>query len=335
MPTVETRKPTRSHLIRTAGANSLREDGPMHHRPKVAVVGSINQDITVQVERFPGPGETLIGRSVSYHLGGKGANQAVAAARAGAEVWFVGAVGEDAAGAVLRQQLTGFGVHDDLLLTVRSSTGTAHIMVDATGENSIVVVPGANGLVEIDAATGDPALRGADVLVTQGEVPPRTIAAVAALGKEAGVPVVLNLAPAIEIRADVFEGLAVLVVNETEAALILGSRPPTSVDEAMHVAERLLALGAHRAVVTLGKLGAVHALGSDGGATPSTGHVPSPVPSSVVDTTGAGDAAVGVMATALAAGLPFPDCVAAGVRAGSLAVEHPGAASGYPPFTLR
>lgn len=307
----------------------------MQHTSKVTVVGSINQDITVQVERFPGPGETLIGRSVSYHLGGKGANQAVAAARAGAEVWFVGAVGEDAAGAALRQQLTGFGVHDEFLITVASSTGTAHIMVDASGENSIVVVPGANGLVEINAEVGDLAVRGADVLVTQGEVPARTIAAVAALGRQAGVEVFLNLAPAIELPGDVFEGLGVLVVNETEAGLVLESRPPASVDQALTVAERLLSLGARRAVVTLGKLGAVYAVQGDGGAEAMTGHVPSPVPHAVVDTTGAGDAAVGVMAAALAAGLPFPDCVAAGVRAGSLAVEHPGAASGYPDFTLR
>lgn len=307
----------------------------MNLTPRVVVVGSINQDITVQVERFPNPGETLIGRSVHYHLGGKGANQAVAAARAGAEVWFVGAVGDDAAGAALRQQLTALGVRDEFLRTAPSSTGTAHIMVDATGENSIVVLPGANGLVGIDAVTADSAIRGADVLVTQGEVPPRVIAAVAELGKKAGVQLVLNLAPVIEIPAGTFEGLAVLMVNETEAGLVLGSGPPSSVDEALSVAVRLLDLGVQRSVVTLGKLGAVYAVQGDGGAAAMTGHVPSPVPHAVVDTTGAGDAAVGVMAAALAAGLPFPDCVAAGVRAGSLAVEHPGAASGYPDFTLR
>src|SRR5659263_290024 len=146
--------------------------------PRITVVGSLNQDITVTVSRFPEPGETLIGTSVSYRLGGKGANQAVAAARAGAEVWFVGRVGGDAAGLTLRQSLRDFGVRDELLAVDRGvPTGTAHITVDANGDNEIIVVPGANGVVDLSGLREGHPARDADVFVTQGEVPPATVAA--------------------------------------------------------------------------------------------------------------------------------------------------------------
>jgi len=312
----------------------MPHNGLMEARtPRITVVGSLNQDITVTVSRFPEPGETLIGTSVSYRLGGKGANQAVAAARAGAEVWFVGRVGGDAAGLTLRQSLRDFGVRDELLAVDPGvPTGTAHITVDANGENEIIVVPGANGVVDLSGLREGHPARDADVFVTQGEVPPATVAAVAELGRARGAEVVLNLAPAIALPAAVFEGLGVLVVNESEAGLVLGEEAPASVDAALATASRLLGLGVRRAVITLGRLGAVFVVAGEAGTT--SGHVPAPSAARVVDTTGAGDAAVGVLAAALATGLRFDACVAAGVRAGSAAVGYPGAASGYPAFSL-
>lgn len=305
-------------------------------RARVTVVGSINQDITVTVTRFPQPGETLLGHNVSYRLGGKGANQAVAAARAGAIVTFVGRTGGDSQSESLRQAIRNFGIADDLLRTdEETTTGTAHITVDASGENEIIVVPGANGRVRAtDLPPDHPAAREADVIVTQGEIPVDAIAGVVLLGHELGVEVVLNLAPAIAVPQGVFDGLGVLVVNETEAGLVLNEEPPSSVADALAAADRLLALGTRRAVITLGGRGAVFALAKPPNGEARSGHVPAPSVTEVLDSTGAGDAAVGVLAAALGSGMIFEECVRAAVRAGSLAVQYVGAASGYPEFSL-
>jgi len=308
----------------------------LQRRARVTVVGSINQDITVTVKRFPHPGETLLGNTVSYSLGGKGANQAVAAARAGAIVAFVGRTGGDSQSVFLRQAIRDFGVADDLLQTDEATTtGTAHITVDASGENEIIVVPGANGRVRAsDLPPEHPAAREANVIVTQGEIPVDAIAGIVLLGRELGVEVVLNLAPAITVPRDVFDGLGVLVVNETEAALVLNEEPPSSVADALAAADRLLALGTRRAVITLGGRGAVFALAEPPNGESRAGHVPASSVKKVLDSTGAGDAAVGVLAAALGSGMGFEECVRAAVRAGSLAVQYVGAASGYPEFSL-
>lgn len=294
----------------------------------VVVVGSINRDITVLTDRFPEPGETLLGRSVTYGLGGKGANQAAAAARAGAEVAFLGAVGDDGPGQELRATLEEFGIDTALLNTAPgTSTGTAHITVNANGENHIIVVPGANATTTAQAvADARDRLGAARVLVCQGEVPSETVNAVVELGRATGADVVLNLAPV--IPAGPFDGLAVLVVNESEAGLMLDTAPPEGIDEALEAARLLRMRGIRRVVITLGSQGAVYA-GAD-----EDGHVPAPRPRAVVDTTGAGDAAVGVLAAGLAQNLPFERCVQAAVRAGSLSVERPGASASYPRFKL-
>lgn len=297
----------------------------------VTVVGSINQDIVVQTERFPGPGETLLASSVAYNLGGKGANQAAAAARAGVEVSFVGLVGDDGAGAAVRDGLASFGV-DVTHLRTRAGipTGTAHIAVDASGENTILVVGGTNaemGAADVRAAAA--VLGRSDVLVLQCEVPTEVDVEVLRFGREHGVDVILNLAPAIDFPREELADLSVLVVNETEAALVLGDDcAPEGAAEALDAARRLRALGPKRAVITLGSQGAVF----DDGARAE--HVPAGTPRRVVDTTGAGDATVGVLAASLAHGIDFRTAVANAMRAGAAAVENAGAAVSYPEFVL-
>ncbi len=298
---------------------------------RVVVIGSINQDIAVTTDRFPVPGETLLGRTVSYRLGGKGANQAAAAARAGAQVAFVGAVGDDEAGYSVRHQLAGFGVDvDTLMVKPDSSTGTAHITVDAGGENTIVVVPGANGALQprdLDGAT--PALEGARAVVLQCEIPAPVNMAAIELATAHELDVILNLAPAIAFPPEALAAVSVLVVNETEAAIVLGDEvPPSGIEEALAVAGRLREIGPARVVITLGKHGAVY---DDGHA---AGHVPAGHARRVVDTTGAGDATVGVLAASLAFGTGFAEAVDNAMAAGARAVEMEGAASSYPSFEI-
>ena len=304
----------------------------MSATPLVTVVGSINQDITVTVDRFPGPGETLLGHSVSYRLGGKGANQAVAVARTGVRSRFVGLTGTDGAADALAAEMRGYGVDVEHLGRLSGvPTGTAHITVDAGGENTIIVVGGANAQVTPALADpSSPAIAGSDVLVTQGEIPLDAMAAVLAAGRSLGIPVVLNLAPAVPLAHEHLAGLAVLVVNETEAMLTLGETgAPESAEEAIAVAHRLRALGPRTVVITLGAEGAVFADG-DG-----AGHVPGHRVERVVDTTGAGDATVGVLAAGLASGLSTEAALDRAMAAGAAAVQRQGAAASYPDFPLR
>lgn len=303
--------------------------GPTSHT--VLVVGSINWDITVRVHRFPTPGETLLGHSVVEGLGGKGANQAVAAARAGAQVQLLATVGDDAHGRALRAALHEFGVGTDLLaVSPTLPTGTAHITVDAAGQNHIIVVPGANvGTTPHRLGKAAGAVRDAGAVVCQGEVPPETVAAVLELaGRRTSASVVLNLAPVVALPAGAIESARVLVVNETEASLLLGSTVPNDVPAALALA-RDLTQRSRAVVVTVGSRGAVLAE-RDG----TELVVPAPRPSRVVDTTGAGDALVGVLAATLARGAALPAAVANGVTAATASVERPGASASYPVFDL-
>ncbi len=289
----------------------------------VLVVGSVNQDITVRVPRFPAPGETLLGDEVVYGLGGKGANQAVAAARTGVPTALLARVGEDPAGQRLRSWLEERGVDTALVTATDRPSGTAHILVDAAGENQIVVVPGAN------AATDAAFIRGhadmvaaAGIVVIQAEIPLVAVEVALSLNQNC----VLNLAPAAPIADAVLAHLRLLVVNESEAAVVLGAQAPQSVDDAM-AAVVALSGKCRGAVITLGARGAVWAAAAE------SGYVAA---SSVraVDTTGAGDAFVGVLAASLVSGRTLERAVGDGVRAATASVQHPGAAMSYPPFTL-
>jgi ribokinase len=261
---------------------------------RVCVVGSVNLDSVFTVAALPAPGETVLGSAPSTHPGGKGANQAVAAARAGADVSFVGAVGDDDAGERLRRHLQANGVGTEGLTTVPGPSGSAVITVDPAGENTIVVAPGANASLTID---GDLELiAGSDVLLLQLEIPIATATAAARTARQAGATVIVNVSP---IRGDVTElaGLIdVAVVNETESAQFDHLVP-------------------HR-VVTLGARGARYT-GADG-----TAEMPSPVVDAV-DTSGAGDVFAGVLAA------EWPRGTAHALRracaAGALATLVPGA----------
>ncbi|WP_448058857.1 ribokinase [Cellulomonas hominis] len=298
--------------------------GPSARRG-VVVVGSANVDLVVEVARRPAAGETLLGSDLVTTPGGKGANQAVAAGRLGAEVAFVGCVGDDSAGRLLRASLEGAGVDVSTLRVVPAPTGTAIILVTPDGNNSIVVAPGANRAMTPAAAHGARAVwRDAAVLVLQLEIPFDTVHSLARQADAAGVRVVLNAAPAAPLDRLVLEVCDPLVVNETEAMIVLG-RPkagPVTPD----VVRDLLATGPRSVVVTAGGDGSYLARAQ---APHDVLHVPAEAVRAV-DTTGAGDAYVGAMAAALAEGHSLERAVRVATRAAALSVQRRGAQRSYP-----
>ncbi len=299
----------------------------MTNRPRVTVLGSLNMDISVTVPRLPEPGATVLGSAARFTPGGKGANQAVAAARLGAAVRMAGCVGDDDFGRRLLAALQEEKIDASRVRTVPATpTGLAMISVDAAGENLITVAPGANhevGAGEVAAAAGSPG----DVLVICAEIPVPAIKAALAWASGAEARCVLNLAPvppeAAAIVAGVGEGLDWLVVNETEAAAVLGHQVE-GLKDASQAAAALVAAGVKHAVVTAGAHGA--ALAGPEGAPVTT----KAFPVEAVDTVGAGDAFVGALAVALAAGIPAAEAVRAAAAAGAAAATRPGAQAGMP-----
>ncbi len=290
----------------------------------VFVVGSINQDFVLKVERRARPGETVTDAVLSTHNGGKGANQAAAAALLGASVTFLGRVGDDGFGEPLVRALREKGVDTALVKEAEdSSTGTAFITVTPDGENAITVAPGANRrLTPQDVDDAREAIRGARVLVIQMEIPRETVRRAVEVAGGEGTRVILNLAPPFGVPRAVLEGLDTLVVNEHEAAFLLG-HPVEGVEGALEIAPDLLALGPGSAVVTVGADGAVFAKDA------TAEHVPGPR-AEVVDTTGAGDAFVGALAFRLAQEDTLKEAVSYAVRAGAAAVTKEGAQGALP-----
>jgi ribokinase len=290
----------------------------------VFVVGSINQDFVLNVQRRPEPGETVTDAQLSKGNGGKGANQAAAAALLGAETTFLGRVGDDGFGEPLVEALAEKGVDISLIEAAPgSSTGTAVITVTPDGENAITVAPGANRRLTVeDVDDAAEAIGGARMLVAQLEVSPEVVTRAVGVAARRGTRPLVNLAPPFEVPREVLEQLDPLVVNEHEAAFLLGERVE-GVDGALAAASELLVLGPKSVVVTLGKDGAVF---SDG---ESTEHLPAPEVD-VVDTTGAGDAFVGALAASLARDDSLRDAVAYAVRAGAAAVTKEGAQGALP-----
>jgi ribokinase len=295
----------------------------MTKRPKVTVLGSLNMDISVTVPRLPAPGATVLGSAAQFTPGGKGANQAVAAARLGADVRMVGCVGDDDFGRQLLAALRAEGIDADATRVVRSvPTGLAMIAVDQAGQNLIIVAPGANRQVgPADAAKA--ATNSSDILVLSAEIPVPAIEQ--ALAQTPGRKI-LNLAPAPENAAELVaaagEHLDWLVVNESEAAAVLG-HPVSGLANAKKAATELTAKGPRHAVVTAGAHGAALA-GSDGK------HTVEGFTVTAVDTVGAGDTFVGALAVALAAGVPAPEAVRAAAAAGAAAVTRHGAQAAMP-----
>lgn len=258
---------------------------------RVVVFGSANVDMVVRVERFPAPGETLLTPGYALHLGGKGANQAVAAARLGAGVAFAGCVGPDDHGEWILAGLQTQGVDTRWLSVGESRSGVAFIQVDSLGQNCIVVAAGANA--EVDPAGPAPeALAGADALLLQLELPLAAVLAAARSARAAGVTVVLNLAPAQALGREDLADVDVLVVNELEAATLAGVSRATVLAEPEALARELVAL-VPQVVVTLGAAGVAYARSATGGGI-SAGRVAAH-DVAVVDTTAAGDAFVGAL----------------------------------------
>src|SRR5215468_10106837 len=294
----------------------------MRNRPRVTVLGSLNMDISVTVPRLPEPGATVLGSAARFTPGGKGANQAVAAARLGASVRMAGCVGDDDFGRRLLAALRDEGVNaDGVRVTTDAPTGLAMISVDHAGENMITVAPGANHEVageQVAAATA----HDDGILVICAEIPVPAIKSALARADRC----ILNLAPVPEpppaAAAIVTAGVDWLVVNETEAAAVLG-RPVSGLAEAGQAAAALITAGARHAVVTAGAHGAALA-GPDVAATIGAFRV------DAVDTVGAGDTFVGALAVALAAGIPAAEAVRAAAAAGATAATRPGAQAGMP-----
>jgi ribokinase len=292
--------------------------------PRLTVLGSLNMDISVAVRRLPAPGETVLGSSAVIAPGGKGANQAVAAARLGGTVRMIGCVGDDDFGATARSALAAEGVDvSGVRLAGGSATGLALITVDAAGENVITVAPGANALV------GDPEAAAAlsagdDLLVLSAEIPVVVLATVLARARASGPACLLNLAPAPPEPAALLEGGGVgwLVVNESEAASVLG-RGVAGLAEAGSAARDLCRLGAGHAVVTAGSRGAAVA-------GPGVDEVVPALSVRSVDSVGAGDAFVAALAVALGAGVPAAEAVRAASAAGATATTRRGTQDALP-----
>jgi len=291
---------------------------------EVVVVGSANADLVVQVQRRPSGGETLLGGDLQLLPGGKGANQAAAAGRCGADVAFVGCVGADANGGYLREQLAAAGVDTSMLGSADRPTGTAIIFLTPDGENSIVVSPGANHAFDLDAAErSSAAWADARVVVLSLEIPHESAFRVAARADAAGVRVILNAAPSTRLDAEVLSVCDPLIVNEHEALEVLGvgEDDPDAADYP-RLAQRLRASGARSVIVTLGADGAIVA-DADG-----LEQVPA-YRVQAVDTTGAGDAFVGAVASELAAGSRLLDAVRFATAVSAVSVQRVGAQSSY------
>jgi len=291
---------------------------------KVVVIGSLNMDLVTRAPRLPRGGETLIGESFATVSGGKGANQAVAAARLGAQVSMVGCVGSDAYGEELRGALLAEQIDCQAVSTVDDSSGVALIVVDDNSQNAIVIVAGANGALTPEVIDRfDAVLRTADVIICQLEVPDATVGHALKRGRDLGKTVILNPAPASRpLPADWYASIDYLIPNESEAAALSGL-PVDSLASAETAATRLIAMGAGKVIITLGAQGSLFANGK------GFEHFPAQKVKAI-DTTAAGDTFVGGFAAALATGKSEADAIRFGQVAAALSVTRAGAQPSIP-----
>ncbi|GGZ66204.1 ribokinase [Streptomyces subrutilus] len=283
----------------------------------IAVLGSTNMDLVAYVPKAPRLGETVTGRAFRTVPGGKGANQAVAAARLGGEVVMIGAVGADGFGVRLRSALAAAGVETAALRTVEGPSGTAHITVDDEGGNSIIVVPGANARVTGLEPGDDRRIAAAGALLLQLELPLEAVLAGARAARAHRVRTILTPAPAQPLPAGLLAATDLLVPNEHEAAALTGLTEP-------HRAASALLRDVPEVVITLGAAGVLYA---------ARGRDPLSVPAPrvrAVDTTAAGDTFVGALAVALGQGRPVPDALRWASAAAALSVQRPGAQDSMP-----
>jgi ribokinase len=291
----------------------------------IVVVGSINIDLVANTERIPVAGETVLGQDFQIHHGGKGANQAVAAARLGYPVRMIGRVGDDAFGSQLRAGLETAGVETASVATTAGSSGVAVIVVSASGENSIVVVPGANAQVTpADLDANIEILRSAGLVLTQLEIPIETVLHLASICSREGVPLMLDPAPAKELPADLFQHVAWFTPNETEAAFFIGNAAAVEAEDTAKNASSLLHKGLQGVVLKLGAHGAYIA-SADGFAQSIQ-----PFPVQAVDTTAAGDCFNGAFAVGLLLGKNPTQSARFAAAAAAISVTRPGAQSSMP-----
>lgn len=291
---------------------------------KVVVVGSYNTDMTIKTSRIPQPGETILGGSFAMHAGGKGANQAVAAARAGAEVWFIARVGDDELGRGALNVLQAEGVHCDFVVRdANAPTGTAFIMVDEHGENCIVVASGANmNLQPSDVEAASAALASAEVLLLQLESPMETVTAAARFAHAHGCKIVLNPAPARALSAEVLRGLAVITPNALEVEMLTGIAIRGD-EDLSQAAQALLAHGVGTVLITLGARGVFAA----------TAHENFFIPAFKVkaeDSTAAGDVFSGALCAFLQTKFSLREAITRAAAAAALSVTKAGALNSAP-----
>lgn len=295
-------------------------------QPRICVVGSSNVDLVTYAPRLPQLGETVSGTEFQIGFGGKGANQAVMAAKLGADVLLITRIGDDIFGQDYRRYFESLGLDmRHVLVTENTSNGVAPIWVDeGTGNNSIIVVPGANGLLSPeDVAAAESDIAETSVLICQWEVPLETTLAALRTAQSAGVTTVYNPAPAREdLPAEAYALSDIFCVNESETALLTG-QPVETAEQTEAAARTLLERGARNVVLTLGERGSL--LVNDGGAT----HVAA-TPVQAVDTTGAGDSFVGSLAFFLAQERPLADAMARAGQIAAVSVQSPGAQSSFP-----
>jgi len=290
---------------------------------RVVVVGSLNQDLVVNLERMPLPGETVFGHDLERHAGGKGLNQAVAAARLGAPVTMVGSTSADSAGDFLMRIVDEEGIDSAHIARIDGLAGTAVIEVERSGANRIIVIPGANARVTAEQVrTALTAIPDIAVVLTQGEVPADAVQEAMRIGRERGARTILNPSPVQDYPNELYSLVDIAVPNEHEVELITGHHAGTSAD-ATAAARMLAERGVGTAIVTRGAAGSVWSTLTRSGSAGAFTVRP-------VDTVAAGDAFCGVLAASLAEGMSLSEALRWGSAAGALAATRHGAVPSLP-----
>ncbi|WP_291781463.1 ribokinase [Cecembia sp.] len=296
----------------------------MSPKPKILVIGSANMDMVIQSDHFPAPGETIIGGDFSLIPGGKGANQAVAASRLGGEVCFISKLGQDIFG---QQNLLNYqkeGVDTQYISQIPDvPSGVALINVDKSGENTIIVAPGANHqLLPKDLETNKAAFEKADMILLQLEIPLETVNEAVNLGRKMDIPIILNPAPAAQLPDELLSQLFLISPNETEAEFLTGIKVHDGAS-AKKAAEYFLKKGVQHVIITMGASGAYLHTNTFEGILPTE-------KVSAKDTTAAGDTFNGALAVALGEGKTIKEAVNFALRAATISVQKLGAQSSIP-----
>lgn len=292
-------------------------------KPKIVVIGSSNTDMILKLSHIPGPGETVLGGEFSIAQGGKGANQAVASARAGGDVVFISCVGDDQFGKKAIEKLGDEGIETSYIKVIRDvASGIAMINVAESGENSISVAPGANSyLLPADIQVAEDVVKMADVILIQLEIPVETVLKAVKIARKFNVPVILNPAPACALSDEILSNIDIITPNENEAAVIAGMEPVSSSipDLAVCLCKKV----SGTVIITLGKDGAYYCQNN-------VGRQIDGYKVNVVDTTAAGDTFNGYLAVSLASGNRLEDAIRIANKAASLSVMRLGAQPSIP-----